>query len=258
MAVTSSTSNFMTLIQENGSQPTGAGGAIINNNFLLLDNQFVMGTGSSSESSWCAKNATYANFASNAGTASYANAAGTVYSAPDASYAYSAYSAGYAPPVFNTNMAAYSTGDAYYAVYGSLKEMYYSTVSGSTYCTDPAECSALPPFGPFMVDALICLYPWQSSSEVIYAKALICGWNLDIQKISIQEAWNASGTAVTLGAAKSVNTVSEVAANMLYFGVSNNRLMLCYGDTGRKWVGHIASRMLYPSDYDMGNSSSGS
>lgn len=251
MAVTSTT-NFLTTISQNGGSPTGVAGNIINRNFSLLDSQFSM----DSISNWSAKQAINAEYACNAGYAS------------NAGYAFSCANSGGSSdtPEFALRTGFQTTQSNYqhlslwpYAIYGSLQEMYAITGSGSSsgaYCTTPVGCAALPPFGPFMVDALVCLYPYQSSSEVIYAKVLVSGWNLGIQKIHISEAWNSSGSSVTLTGSTTFDSSVAVQSNTLYFGISASSLRIFYGDTGRTWVGHVSARVLYPSTYDMGNSCS--
>ncbi|MDO4585001.1 MAG: hypothetical protein Q4D62_12960 [Planctomycetia bacterium] len=244
MAVTSTTSNMLTLIQENGSDPTGEGGKIINGNFTLLDAMFEKYS-----TSWYAKNALNASYAE------FACFAGTATSVGNSELANLALCAGFASP-----MNSYSYQSWPIAVWGNFGQG--GIVSGSqpdTYSipsggTDP-RYAGLPPLGPFFVKLLLCAYPMYEAQNAIFVECCVGGWNLSISFAKVLNAYTLNGETATV-TPYTLGTYEDAPVydgNCLYFKVYDNQL-ICVSTFRKQIVGktHISAFSLYPSASDDG------
>ena len=195
MSVTSSVGNVLTLIYENGSEPSGSGGGIIDNNFRKIDSMLSGSGGNIYIQN--AQNALYANYANSASSANFAS--GAYY----ANYAYSCAGSGGSTGVpdfakatgfmYPTSSYGYTVSDTYpYAIWGSQ----YSTAFNGSYVSGTSSFTGIPPFGPFMCRLQICLHNYYNDSRA-FAEALICGWNCSISFVKMLHCYDESGTEIT-------------------------------------------------------------
>lgn len=236
MAITQHTNNFLTLIQESSSSPTGVGGNIINANFERLDDQFT-----SASSSWAAKQAVNASYADYAYSCAGGNSSGTI--------AEFAKRAGFAAPSTD-----YTYSSQPIAVWGSFGAAYTSDPcsSGSPQLTGMCQSAGLPPFGPFLCKVLVCAYTPYSSSTRIFAECLVGGWNLTIDSAKVLNAFNSSGTTVSVTPVMNGTYPPTQDGICLYFAVENNQLKCgCTFDRNTGGYTHVSVFSLYPSSYEL-------
>lgn len=251
MSVTSSTNQFLTLIQEDGSTPTGEGGKIINTNFQRLDSMFTSGSGSS----WMAARADYAEYTFLADNASYAYQATTASNAISAEMADVALRTGFASP-----SNSYSYASLPVAVWGSLgrTQVEMSSSQSGTWHYFPSGVSltrtaGLPPFGPFCCKVMICAYlPYPDNAGPIFVECMVSGWNLSISFVKVLNAFDLSGNTVTVTpiVLSLYENVGVSDGNCLYFRIYDNQL--CCASTFGKTGGytHISVLSLYPATSD--------
>ncbi len=212
MPVTTYTGQNLVLIQENGSEPTGSGGKIINDNFKKIDEALFFGTTAIVD---YARTANYAYSTSQAEYASYA------YSCAGASGGYGSgtgYASlpGYADPWYSYPYAENNSSNPI-SIWGSLSTTYmYSTsgYSGQQIYTPSGSpyFACIPPFGPFSLRVNLVFYPQGYYSQAIFAEVFICGWNLDIFTVKVLHAYDVNGSEVTVkGQASTQLPVSETA-----------------------------------------------
>ena len=236
MAVTQHTNNFLTLIQENGSAATGTGGNIINANFERLDEQFT-----SASSSWAAKRAVNASYADYAYSCAGGNSSSTI--------AEFAQRAGFATPEYDDTY-----NNKPIAVWGSYGAVYTSDPcsSGSPQLSGMCQSAGLPPFGPFLCKVLVCAYKSFDRNSRVFAECLVGGWNLAIDTVKILNAFNNTGTTVTVTPVTSGTYPATQDGICLYFAVENNQLECgCTFDRNTGGYTHVSVFSLYPSSSEL-------
>ena len=233
MAVTTATDKMVTVILEDGSSPTGAGGNIINQNFANIAQQFG---GQYSTGQYYANSAMFASSASRADwaqNASYANEAYMAYSVSGSgstsgsANAEFAKAAGYANP--ESHAWSYAATSDPIAVWGNQNSYYLSTYfsSPSSYyygtTSFPTKVASLPNLGPFLTTVSVCCYR-PGTEECIFAKFLVGGWNLNIVKIECLSAFDRDGNTVNPNV-KILSTPQEhIPLGSLGFYIYNSRL----------------------------------
>lgn len=246
MAVTSSTSNWLTLITENEGSPTGVGGNIINANFQRIDNAFNYNSGSPT-----AHNAAYADYAGYA----YSCAGGS--SSGSGSYGGSgipqfAHMAGYGRPMnYSSPLYSSSFPIAVWGDFGSIPM--YSTGSGYNASGSPPSVACLAPYGPFQLRVSVTFYPYMNYSSAIFAEVLIYGWNLDILGIKVLHAYDVSGSETTVNAEE--GTYLTTSGNSLGFQIVGEQLQIAAKtDFGSgTYCVHASVLNVYPATYDTGS-----
>ena len=220
MAVTTYKGQNLVLIQENGSEPTGSGGKIINDNFKKIDEALFSGTSAIVE---YARNANYANTAS---YASYANYAYSCSHGSGGSGGVGGYASlpGYADPWYSYPYAENNSSWPI-SIWGSQTSTYvYSTGSGYS-ASGGASFACVPPFGPFSLRANMVFYRSADFQSAIFADVLIFGWNLEIASVKILHSYKIDGSDVEVTGHRSLYMPSsnpsisaEIVGGMLQFG----------------------------------------
>lgn len=225
MAVTTYKGQNLVLIQENGSEPTGSGGKIINDNFKKIDEALFSGTSAIVE---YARNANYAN------TASYASYANYAYSCSHGSGGgggVGGYASlpGYADPWYSYPYAENNSSWPI-SIWGGLSTTYMYSTSG--YSGSPVwrasgspNFACIPPFGPFSLRVNMVFYPQWDYTSAIFAEVFICGWNLDIFAVDVLHAYDVNGNQAVVNGHASLD-IPVSAGTAIGASINGGRLML--------------------------------
>lgn len=253
MAVTTYTNQNLTLIREDGSDPTGSGGKIINDNFKKIDEALFSGGSAIVE---CARNANYANTAS---YASYANYAYSCAHGSGGSSGVGGYASlpGYANPWYPSPYASSDTSKPI-SIWGSLATtfMYSSGYSGSEVWKTSGDpyFACIPPFGPFSLRVNMVFYPQLDYSNAIFAEVFICGWNLDIFAVDVLHAYDVNGNQAVVNGHASLD-IPVSFGTTIGASINGGMLMLAaHRDNSGAGVTIIHARVenTFPSYSDKG------
>lgn len=211
MSVTTQKTNIMTVIKENGGDPTGSGGNLINENFKTIDGLF---TGQ------YAKRALQAN---------------QVLSAPGI-----AQNTGFSPPTSWPTVTLTSTYPI--ALWGDLGNAH---TSGSM--IEPPMCAALPPYGPIMFHVLVAGYNTADTSSRIYAECLVFGWDTVLTGAKVLHAYDESGNTLSLNAIASKYGLPTSPTKSVAFYTLNGALYCGLSSSSNSvWCTHMTAIGIYP------------
>lgn len=264
MAVTTYTNQNLTLIREDGSDPTGSGGKIINDNFKKIDEALFSGTSAIVE---YARNANYAVTASQASYADYAYscAHGSGGSSGVGGYASLP---GYADPWYSHPYAEDNSSWPI-SIWGGQSTAYMYSTSGYSgnqvwRTSDSPYFACIPPFGPFSLRVNMVFYSQWNYTSAIFAEVFICGWNLDIFAVDVLHAYDVNGNQAVVNSHTSLD-IPVSSGTAIGASINGGRLMLaahCDGDSLGNITIHARVENTFPSSSDegcySGYSSSGS
>ena len=251
MAVTTYTNQNLVLIRENGSDPTGAGGKIINDNFKKIDEALFSGTSAIVD---------YARYAESAYSTSYADYAGYAYScvcgtSSGSSFGGDGYASlpGYADPWYSRAFVNDYSGKPI-SIWGSTSAAYiYSSVDGYS-VSGPQPFACIPPFGPFSLRVNMVFYKDTDYRTAIFAELFIFGWNLDIFGIRVLHAYDVYGQEKTLDTHFSAETLDSWNASVGASIVGGMlRLSAHNGGADGTYVIHARVENTFPTSYDSGS-----
>lgn len=227
MAVTTSKTNIMTIIQEDGSDPSGAGGKIINDNFKKIDDLF---DGDDCKSALVANSlASAPSIAANTGFSRH-NATGSSYRITSGGVSY---------PV---------------AIWGASFQTGAQTEGGYSWVT-MAPIAKVPPYGPLMYRIMATIAPNTEQDRPIYLECIIGGYNGYFNTAAEVEGsvtYSSSGQW-TLGYASDIGGTPG-HHRTIYFGTENGSLYCgaCmeddWGSIYNALVMHVTVISLYSDD----------